>query len=250
MSNSHQAIGFANKFYTLWTIDTRPRYFTDHNGKHHLSGQDIIYTYHKNISFDIDKAKRLYPTLSVDESLRGKNSSWVYSNPKEDLCPNIMKFGKYFGHDILELVKTDFQYCMYIVTQGNYSSNKLYMLELPEIKAELERLENIEKTRIENRDRILDNIVQNGITFVSEKNLKIYDSISYLEQEVEGVHITFVFTKFSRQEYNGYSYGLPIIDGNAKRIKNKSLTIKGQKTLEEKHYVLNGILVNEITINK
>ena len=62
-----QAIGFVNKFYTLWSIDTQPVYTTDVNGKHWLTGYNTNYTYHKNISFDLEKAKSLYPSLEWKE---------------------------------------------------------------------------------------------------------------------------------------------------------------------------------------
>lgn len=68
-----QAIGFANKFFTLWSIDAEPVYTTDAYGKHWLTGYHTRYTYHKNISFDLEKAKALYPSLEVQEDLRGKN---------------------------------------------------------------------------------------------------------------------------------------------------------------------------------
>ena len=120
-----QAIGFANKYYTLWSIDTEPVYTTDAYGKHWLTGHNTRYTYHKNISFDLDKAKSLYPGLEVREDLRGITQSWFneWDSNKEDLCPQIMKFGKHLGEDINELINTDFQYLLWICENKSYSSN-------------------------------------------------------------------------------------------------------------------------------
>lgn len=41
-----QAIGFANKFYTLWSIDTEPIYTTDSNGKaKRMKGKNVKFEF-------------------------------------------------------------------------------------------------------------------------------------------------------------------------------------------------------------
>ena len=98
-----QAIGFAVKFYTLWSINKEAVYITDSNGRHLLVGYNTNYFYHKNISNSLDKATSLYPELELYPELRGKTKSWTLENT-EDLCPNIMKYGKYYGEDLNDLV--------------------------------------------------------------------------------------------------------------------------------------------------
>jgi len=137
-----KAIGFAGKFYTLWSIEEEPIYTTDSNGKHWLTSCRTRYTYHKNISFDIEVAKAQYPNLDVYEELRGITRSWVSEPKKEDLCPHIMKFGKYYGRDINDLVNDDFQYLLWICENKPFSSNGIYANSLPEIKEHYNRIED------------------------------------------------------------------------------------------------------------
>ena len=65
------AIGFANKFYTLWHIteETKPL----GNGRSYVITN---YTFIKNISFDKGVALSKYPEAIFDENLRGKTISW------------------------------------------------------------------------------------------------------------------------------------------------------------------------------
>ena len=65
------AIGFANKYYTLWQIS---------EDKQNLgNGRFSIVTHHtyiKNISFDRQTAIEKYPDAIIDETLKGKTQSW------------------------------------------------------------------------------------------------------------------------------------------------------------------------------
>ena len=65
------AIGFANKFYTLWQIseETKPL----GNGRSYVITH---YTYVKNISFDKETALAKYPGATLNENLRGMTRSW------------------------------------------------------------------------------------------------------------------------------------------------------------------------------
>lgn len=61
----YEAIGFANKFYTLWTVfETKYK---------------KTYIYRKNISFSKEKAHKLYPDAEFVEDLRGKTHSFTVS---------------------------------------------------------------------------------------------------------------------------------------------------------------------------
>ena len=97
-------IGFATEFYTLWDVTTEPKYFTDSYGNHWLQGENTYFGYIQNISKDLSTVKTKYPDLEIDEDLRGKNRSWSRST-EEDLTPQILKFGKYYGKSIQEVPK-------------------------------------------------------------------------------------------------------------------------------------------------
>jgi uncharacterized protein (DUF3820 family) len=241
-----QAIGFANKFFTLWSIDTEPVYTTDAYGKHWLTGYNTRYTYHKNISFDLEKAKALYPTLEVQEDLRGKTNSWTTEN-KEDLCPQIMKFGKYYGKDINELLEQDFQYLVWICENKGYSSNGKYAKNLPKVQEHFKAIEDASNKLINDRNNAFEAILNAGsFEFVAERNLKINDGFAYIYVNEGDLCITFKFEQgtFSYNEYNGFSYGLPIVKGKAKRMKGK--TVKFEFT-EDKTEVYQ-VIVNNVII--
>jgi hypothetical protein len=241
-----QAIGFANKFFTLWSIDTEPVYTTDAYGKHWLTGYNTRYTYHKNISFDLEKAKALYPTLEVQEDLRGKTDSWTTEN-KEDLCPQIMKFGEYYGRDINELLEQDFQYLIWVCENKGYSSNGKYAKNLPKIQEHYKAIEDASNKLINDRNNAFEAILKTGsFEFVAERNLKINDGFAYIYVNEGDLCITFIFEKgtFSYNEYNGFAYGLPIVKGKAKRMKGK--TVKFEFT-EDKTEVYQ-VIVNNVII--
>ena len=241
-----QAIGFANKFFTLWSIDTEPVYTTDAYGKHWLTGYNTRYTYHKNISFDLEKAKALYPTLEVQEDLRGKTNSWTAEN-KEDLCPQIMKFGKYYGKDINELLEQDFQYLVWICENKGYSSNGKYAKNLPKVQEHFKAIEDASNNLINDRNNAFEAILNAGsFEFVAERNLKINDEFAYIYVNEGDLCITFKFEQgtFSYNEYNGFAYGLPIVKGKAKRMKGKTVKFEFTEDKTEAYQVI----VTNVTI--
>lgn len=240
-----KAIGFANKFYTLWSIDTEAVYTTDSYGKHWLTGYNTRYTYHKNISFDLDKAKALYPTLEIQEDLRGKTNSWIAEN-KEDFCPQIMKFGKYYGKDINELLEQDFQYLIWICENKGYSSNGKYAMSLAKIQEHFKTIENAKTKVIADRNNAFESILNAGsYEFIADRNLKIKDGFAYIYVTEGDLCITFKFEQgtFSYNEYNGFAYALPLVKGKGKRMKGKIVKFE---IIEDKTEVYQAIVKNVI----
>lgn len=240
------AIGFANKFYTLWSIDIEPVYTIDVYGNNWLTGYNTHYTYHKNISIDLDKAKELYPTLEVKEDLRGKTKSWTTEN-KEDLCPQIMKFGKYYGKDINELLEHDFKYVIWICENKGYSSNGKYAKNLPKVQEHFKVIEDESNKLIADRNNAFEAILNAGtFEFVAERNLKINNGFAYIYVNEGDLFITFKFKKgsFSYNEYNGFSYGLPIVNGRSKRMKGKTVKFEFTEDKTEAYQVI----VNNVII--
>jgi hypothetical protein len=113
MNTSKQIIGFASQYYTLWSYSRDVRYVTDVNGNHRPSYYQESYVFHKNISKDIEKVKQLYPNLSIDETLRGRDRSFSVKG-NEDLTPELIKFGKYYGYTINEIAEMDFDYLLWL----------------------------------------------------------------------------------------------------------------------------------------
>ena len=235
-----QAIGFANKFYTLWSIDRQPIYTTDCNGTHWLTGYNTHFTYHKNISFDLEKAKTLHPNLEVQEDLRGKTSSWTSEN-REDLCPQIMKFGKYIGFDINDLLEKDFQYLVWICENKGYTSNGEYANNLPKVQEHFKAIEDASNKLINDRNDAFKSILNAGcFEFVAESNLRINDGFAYIVFNKGDFWITFKFEQgtFSLNRYNGFAYGLPIVNGKAKKIKGKNIKLELIEDKTESYQVI------------
>lgn len=137
-------IGFANQYYTLWDVTAQPKYFTDSYGKHHIQCMITHYNYIKNISTDLEKVKTLHPDLVIDNELRGKTSSWV-SSSEEDLTPEILKFGKYSGKSIQEVVAIDFGYILWLIDNCYKAATRDACKALPQVidyYAEIERKNN------------------------------------------------------------------------------------------------------------
>lgn len=243
-------IGFAGTFYTLWDFSNETVYCTDSYGKHWPVREKTNYNYIKNISMDLDSAMAAYPGVTVDEGLKGKHTSFSVQNKQEDLCPNIMKFGKYNGRDLNELISEDFQYVLWLVDNSGYSANGKYAKQLPEVVKHMEGIEQAATDLINNNNETFANLIKAGtITFEAEKNLKIHEKFAYMTVPVGNVYATFIFNDFSAQEYNGKAYALPVINGKAKRIKGKSITLTFTEDTNSEYSVFQAI-VNSITINK
>lgn len=233
-----QAIGFATEYYTLWTIQTETTYVVDRLGRAFPSGTKTNYYYQKNISKDLDKVKMLYPELNIDESLKGQCRDFSKTS-EEDLCPEIMKWGKYMGWDINELIEKDFQYVLWIVENRPYTSNGKYASEL-DVVVNHYKTQNEEREAYNNKRALqLKKLIEAGkYTFVAEKNLSIGDSRASLIAELsEDLTVGFIFesNQYSKQYYNGFEYGLPLVNGKAKRIKGKEVEVEFRTEFDENY---------------
>ena len=237
------AIGFANKFYTLWQIseETKPL----GNGRSYVITH---YTYVKNISFDKETALAKYPGATLNENLHGMTRSWD-SAPKE-VWDNVdtFRFGKYAYTKIAD--NTDTNYIAWyweqisnehkeyvgsvlksrgyeIRTWGNDNDNQ-YLVSP-------EALEN-ERMAEANKNTVLEVLKKNNPFNISfDHNPSSYgicriDDILYHFQQV---HVNY---------YQGFEYYLPVVNGKQKRIKNKNLVIKNYTYRTED----NGLVVVEI----
>jgi hypothetical protein len=136
-----QLIGFANTFYTLWDFRVETHYVMNSYGQYFPSGSTTYYFYRKNVSIDLDKVKTLYPDLPIDDSLRGKTSSW--DKKDEVQLPNDhFWFGKYYGRKVDEILASDMGYCEWVVRtdscrQVEYiMAHPIYIEHIAKIEAE------------------------------------------------------------------------------------------------------------------
>ena len=224
------AIGFANKYYTLWQIseETKPL----GNGRSYVITH---YTYVKNISFDKETALAKYPGATLNENLRGMTRSWD-SAPKE-VWDNVdtFRFGKYAYTKIADNTDTNYlewywnqvyadhkEYVGEVLKSRGYEirswvseyngSENFYLVSPEELEAE-----KIREAKKNSTLKMLESNEPFNITFDHNPDEEGYCRIG---------DILYHFQEVKSNYYQGYVYYLPVVNGKQKRIKNKNLIIK------------------------
>ena len=241
-----KAIGFSNKYYTAWEIYSETE--TTNYGKREITH----YQYIKNLSFDFDTAKSKWNGDFI-EGLRGKSHS--FDTEKHIYDPEVFSFGKYYGTLISE--NKDYDYMNWYYNQI-CEENPTKQMEI--IKGILEPLgyvfekyqcyspdawkviQNYRKEIEEAKQRILNK----DIDFIATSNLRI-DIEDETKGYIEDNHICYAFENVKELWYNGWNYGLPTINGKAKRIKNKKIIVTD---FEIKDLEYREVLVKSFKIEK
>ena len=231
------AIGFSNKYYTLWRIEEETRPLG--NGCTYVVTH---YNYIKNISFDKDKAFAQYPEAVFDENLRGIRKSWSSKPVEVWTCVDVFRFGKYKFQKIAENSDTNYiawywdnisdshkDYVGQVLksrgyeirtqtyTYRDYNTGKMRenthtWLVSPEMLKE-EKKANELKTRMLNK-------------FNNHEIIELHIDYNVdSDGEIEINDITYKFEEVKENCYQGFIYYLPVINGKAKRIKNKDIII-------------------------
>ena len=242
-----KAIGFSNKYYTAWEIYSETE--TTNYGKREITH----YRYIKNLSFDFDAAKSKWDGDFI-EGLRGKSHSF---DTEKYICnPEVFSFGKYYGTLISE--NKDYDYMHWYYNQI-CEENPTKQLEI--IKGILEPLgyvfekyqcyspdawkviQNYRKEIEEAKQRILNK----DIDFIATSNLRI-DVDDETKGYIEDNHICYAFENVKELWYNGWNYGLPTINGKAKRIKNKKIIVTDFeiKDLENREVLVKSFKIEKI----
>jgi len=224
------AIGFTNKYYTLWEIseETRPL----GNGRSYIVTR---YNYIKNISFDKETAISKYPNAIIDENLKGKTRSW---ETKKEVWDNVdtFRFGKYKGEKITDsdisylewywdqvdsehkdyvskiLVENGYEIRKYCYKTENGTTESEYLMSPECLREEARCKEELNKKIAElNTGNVLDLFIESNPDY---------------EGNYRDGNIIYHFQEVKENYYQGFSYYLPVINGKAKRIKNKKIVIK------------------------
>lgn len=232
---TNYVIGFAEQFWTLWIAEKEPVYLIGKDGNNYLTGYNTKYSYVKNISKDQGIAKVAYPEAEIDPELRGITTRTHVALAKEDLCPQIMKFGVHYAESIDVLVESDLDYILWLIKDRPNTPNAQYAKKHKVVITHFKKIEKAEEKRKLQLVKRLDEITQKGcVTFEAQKNLSIFYSIEsdrdygYLAVTTEdGIIINLIFKPSDIQVYNyqGREYALPVINGKPKRIKGKQLKI-------------------------
>ncbi len=214
-----QIIGFATQFYTLWNYEAVPQYKVDSYGKHHQIGVEHKYSYIKNISFNLNKVKALFPNVEIDTELRGTSS--FTRNEKLDLPNNYFWAGKYAGKLIDEVLDSDFNYCLW--SAENY--NMPYITNHPKYIAHFEAIEQKKRLDIENAqtvkvgDVVELEFVRNGYNADSEYK-ECWTEARLGETELK------VLCNGVKAVSGMYPYLMPMINGKFQKTKGKNITVK------------------------
>lgn len=235
-----QIIGFTNKFYTLWNISETSVDFG--LGVEHITR----YSYVKNISMELDTVRSLYPGVEIDMSLRG-HSSFIKSSEKiYDF--SLFMYGRHKGTKIEDC--TDYSYMQWYRNNGCPDESKeildsilvkngYYLVDNNIIdKYDYEKLMN-EK---EEFNKTLDEIKSGNFSFIPESNLD--ETGEYCINS--GLFL--VFPELKEMSYQGYPYYLPVLNGKAKRIKNKKVIITDCTIKKDERFV--NVIVNNFEIVK
>jgi hypothetical protein len=220
-----QVIGFANQFYTLWDYEVEINYVTNSYGQHFPSSKTIKYYFRKNISIDLDKVKMLHPDLSIDESLRGKHSSWDYQE-RVELPNDYFWFGKYYGKKVDDILQSDMNYCEWVVSsnssrQADYiKSHPIYIEHIAKIQSEKDSL-IASSGALKVGDEVELEFISNGFNVDEEMNRCIVKATKDDSDVVFWVAI------------NGYKlvggrfpYVMPNINGKCQKTKGKRFVVK------------------------
>jgi len=227
-------VGFANKFYTLWHIQDEDVYSKGVLGNSFFAGVRTHYQYIKNISFEIDTVKSLYPELKIDDELRGQDHSF-YKNCvvyKNDIIP----FGKHKGMSVFEIENID-SYYLEGLYQSNSSNELKIILEKTETiknliskeEAEKETVKiEFEKMEIEKNKLAADFQIPVLIKFTSNPSNPITgnDKIITIDGEYKNTRCL-IYLKEEDVKYVNcqHPYYLLKIDGKARRVKNKEFKL-------------------------
>lgn len=238
-------IGFANKYYTLWEVTSETCQYQAPNGSIYPSYMKYHYTYLQNISQDITKVVSLFPGVEIDLSLRGSHS-FTIRKVEIDLTPEILKFGKYAGYHINELVKIDFDYVLYMI--NNFPERETWKLA----QTTLEYINYIQakEEAIKQKIAAIIPLVSGNHTFKIERNL---DSGGDVFIAISDNHkLKLHWSNCKEFSYNGFSYFLPVgSNGKVKRIKNKELSynIEITSTTTDERYGMCYQEANVIDVN-
>lgn len=242
-NKSGQVIGFATVMYTLYNYEITE--IMDHKG--YPTGEFYCYcSFVKNISSDINKVKALYPDLKIDETLHGHIVSYKYGKsgieePRETPVHEVkFPFGKHKGGVIVDC--PDAGYIAWVLGNNVFHGTPNAMaavavraeqLGIKEFNHRFWTPEEMESDEYRNTVKFIETIESgNPFEVIFDRNLDICG-------HVYNNRFEYAFNEYKEMGSSYYGmYSLPVVNGKAKRIKNKAIKVTD--------YAYNGWL---ITIN-
>ena len=242
---------FRNKFYKLYR--TRESIFeqTDDYIKY-----CVHYSFDKNISKDKAKALAKYPEAELNEELgeyrRGSFNTFRF----EWLTPRLFRFGKYKLQRIDDIDDINYISWYYGQIDGEHKEYVASILKKWGFEFETHTVK-IGKKKITNTS-LIDTTALKKAEILNTKyrsllNDKTNGTVLYFNAthnpNEDGLYrdgdILYKFTNIKYNYYQDFIYYLPVVDGHAKRIKNKKVAIddynikrdnKGNIIIEINHF--------------
>lgn len=227
-------IGFSEKYFTLWNV------FGDERRQE--------FQYVKNISMNLDVVREKYPDVEIDYTLRG--TSWIVREKKEQVEyeGDVFQHGRYIGLNIVDCKDYDYMFWYYsncanereqetIMTVlepvGYRTITHVYMCDGEKVThhgimtpEEAKHYDEIQRKFDATIDRIKnEGTVEVTVTTNAEYQFEDDNYTLFTEDKI----VVLVVDEAKEQYYNGYTYYLPVINGKAKRLKNKTVTFDVKK---------------------
>ena len=239
MNPQTHGIGFSNKYFTLWE-----------------KGMDHWY-YVKNISMDEETAKAKYPGLEVNRNFKGTRPI-AFNKVEIPPFDGTFSKGKYKGIEIDG--SQDEEYMKWYVESGVYSTNEEKEALIKEVekfgnwKWEVRKYDYVDEygeyrygsiecfsrvvpqEELNEQERVVNELLSGNFEMFMEKNLDSYGNYTYYDKFDNWYDIQ--FENFKEMYYAGYSYGLPMLNGKSKRVKNKTLRLTEVEKVDDKKFVV------------
>lgn len=217
-------IGFSEKYFTLWNV------FSDERRQ--------VFQYVKNISMDKDVVREKYPDVEIDYTLRGTSRIVIETPKRED--DDSFQHGRYIGLSIVECKDYDYMFWYYGACANDIEKNLILSVLEPvgyrivSVNGYDTLMTPDDVRKYEERNRIFNetlDVIKNvgniEVTITSNPDYG-YEGFPYT-MTTDNDNIIIVVEEAVERFYKGYMYLLPIIDGKARRVKNKKMNVDCSK---------------------
>lgn len=219
-----KVIGFSNRYYTLWEVTEENK---DLGNGSHL--KITHYYYLKNISFIKKKAMEKYPDAIVNENLRGTTKYFKTEKLIFDTV-DTFRFGKYKFNKIAE--SEDISYIAWYWDNIFDDAHKNFVTEFLKSKGYEVRKYSTGVEYLMSPEELIEEAKELAVKNSMIKKFQNHEEFSLdiqynpdFEGEMTIDDIIYQFEEVKENCYQGCYYYLPVLNGKAKRIKNKTITI-------------------------
>lgn len=223
-------IGFSNKYFTLWNVDTRTEY--QNAGGVFLPYEKTSFQYIKNLAMDEKEAKTKaifegVECFDVDPDLRGRTASFVtertmFSKMPTDKSP-FFEFGKYGGQKITDVHDQSYLFWYYQETKNIHCKDRL-ISEFGFVEWNEQLLSEDHFRTVRDREDVEKNVFESGEAIGKLTSNLSSEGIGRIE--IDGMIFHCRFEEFTDQKYNGRKFYVPALNGKAKRMKGKLAIFK------------------------